>query len=46
MAELQATVADLSVSVAGKVIGKTLNKEDHARLIADALAQVGGLNEQ
>ena len=44
MAELQASVADLSVAVAGKVIGKSMTVEDHAELIKQAMAEVGGLN--
>jgi F-type H+-transporting ATPase subunit b len=44
MAELQAQAAELSVSVAGKVLGKTLSKEDHMKLVEQALAEVGGLN--
>ena len=44
MAELQASVADLSVLVAGKVIGKSMTVEDHAELIKQAMAEVGGLN--
>ena len=44
MAELQASVADLSIAVAGKVIGKSMTVEDHAELIRQAMAEVGGLN--
>jgi F-type H+-transporting ATPase subunit b len=44
MAELQASVADLSVAVAGKIIGKAMTVEDHAELIRQAMAEVGGLN--
>ena len=44
MAELQASVADLSVAVAGKLIGKSMTVEDHAELIKQAMAEVGGLN--
>lgn len=44
MAELQAQAADLSVNVAGKVIGKTLSRDDHMKLVEQALAEVGGLN--
>ena len=44
MAELQASVADLSIAVAGKVIGKSMTVEDHAELIKQAMAEVGGLN--
>lgn len=45
MAELQAQVADLSVAVAGRVIGKTLSAADHAELIDSFLAEVGSLDE-
>jgi F-type H+-transporting ATPase subunit b len=44
MADLQAQAAELSVSVAGKVLGRTLSKEDHMKLVEQALAEVGGLN--
>ena len=44
MAELQSSVAELSVAVAGKVIGKTMSAQDHAELIKQAMAEVGGLN--
>ncbi|MBN2404611.1 MAG: F0F1 ATP synthase subunit B [Coriobacteriia bacterium] len=45
MAELQKQVADLSVDVAGKIIGTSLKKEDHAALIERYVAEVGSLNE-
>lgn len=45
MSELQASVADLSVAVAGKLIGSTLTKADHAALIERYVAEVGSLNE-
>jgi F-type H+-transporting ATPase subunit b len=44
MADLQKQVADLSVDVAGKVIGKTLSREDHMALVQQTLAEVGGLD--
>jgi F-type H+-transporting ATPase subunit b len=44
MADLQKQVADLTVDVAGKVIGKTLSREDHLALVQQTLAEVGGLN--
>jgi F-type H+-transporting ATPase subunit b len=44
MADLQKQVADLSIDVAGKVIGKTLSREDHLALVQQTLAEVGGLN--
>lgn len=45
MAELQASVADLSVAVAGKIIGQKLSAADHAALIERSIAEVGSLNE-
>jgi len=45
MGELQAQVADLSVAVAGKIIGTSLSRKDHEALIDSFLAEVGSLNE-
>jgi len=45
MAELKGVVADLSVAVAGKIIGSSLSKADHEALIDKYLAEVGSLNE-
>ena len=45
MAELQAAVADLSVSVAGRIIGSELSAADHAELIERYVAEVGSLND-
>ena len=45
MADLQQQVADLSVAVAGKIIGSSLSKKDHEALIEKYLAEVGSLNE-
>lgn len=45
MAELQQQVADLSIAVAGKVIGASLSRADHEALIDKFLAEVGSLNE-
>lgn len=45
MAELQQQVADLSVAVAGKIIGASLSRADHEALIDKFLAEVGSLNE-
>lgn len=45
VAQLQAQVADLSVAVAGKIIGEKLSAADHEKLIEGYLAEVGGLNE-
>ena len=44
MAELKGQVADLSVAVAGKIIGASLTKADHEALIEKYLAEVGSLN--
>lgn len=45
IAELQAEVADLSVAVAGKIIGEKLTTADHARLIDKFVAEAGSLND-
>lgn len=44
MAELQAQVAELSVAVAGRLIGTTLSAADHRALIEKAVAEVGTLD--
>lgn len=44
MAELQRSVADLSVQVAGKLIGEKLSAEEHAKLIERYIAEVGSLS--
>jgi F-type H+-transporting ATPase subunit b len=44
MAELQAQVADLSVAVAGRLIGETLSAKDHKALIEKFVAEVGSLD--
>jgi F-type H+-transporting ATPase subunit b len=44
MAELQASVADLSVAVAAKVIGTSLSDAEHRKLIESYVAEVGSLN--
>lgn len=44
MAELQTQVADLSVAVAGRLIGETLSAEDHKALIERFVAEVGSLD--
>lgn len=43
--ELQASVADLSVAVAGKLIGEKLTVQDHARLIDLYVSELGSLND-
>lgn len=45
MAELQASVADLSVAVAGKILGEKMTASDHEALIERYIAEVGSLNE-
>lgn len=44
IAELQRSVADISVSVAGKLIGSELSKEDHLKVIEKYIAEAGSLN--
>jgi F-type H+-transporting ATPase subunit b len=43
MAELQTQVADLSILVAQKVIGVSLDETTHRKLIKDVLSEVGDL---
>jgi len=43
MAELQRSVADLSVAVAGRLIGAELSAADHEKLISQAIEEVGSL---
>jgi F-type H+-transporting ATPase subunit b len=45
VAELQSEVAQLSVAVASKLIGSQLSADDHAKLIEQYVAEVGGLND-
>jgi F-type H+-transporting ATPase subunit b len=42
--ELQASVAELSVAVAGKLIGAELSREDHLRVIEKYVSEAGSLN--
>ena len=44
IAQLQSSVADLSVSVAGRLIGQDLSDADHRRLIEHYLAEAGALD--
>ncbi len=44
MAELQSSVADLSVAVAAKYIGQELSDDDHRKLIEKYLAEAGKLD--
>jgi F-type H+-transporting ATPase subunit b len=46
MAELQAQVADLSVAIAGRLIGKTMSADDHKALIEKYVAEVGSLDAE
>ncbi len=41
MAELRDQVADLAIEVAGKVLGRSLDDQDHNRLAREFVAQVG-----
>ncbi len=45
MAELQRSVADLSVAVAGKILGESMDAKSHEALIDRYIAEVGSLNE-
>lgn len=44
LAELQESVAGLSVAVAGKILGETMSADDHAALIEKFVSEAGGLN--
>lgn len=44
VASLQASVADLSVAVAGRIIGSELSKEDHLSVIEKYVREAGSLN--
>jgi len=44
IAQLQSSVADISVSVAGRLIGQDLSDADHRRLIERYLAEAGRLD--
>lgn len=44
IAELQRSVADLSIAVAGKLIGTELSKEDHLKVIEKYVSEAGSLN--
>ena len=46
MAELQRSVADLSVAVAGKILGEKMDASAHEALIDRYIAEVGSLNEK
>lgn len=42
--ELRQNVATLSVSIAEKVLKKSINEEEHQRLLEDSMAEVGRLS--
>lgn len=44
IAELQSSVAKLSVAVAGKIIGSELSEEEHAAVIEKYVSEAGSLN--
>ncbi len=44
IAELQQSVADISVAVAGKLIGAELSKDDHLKVIEKYVSEAGSLN--
>lgn len=44
IAQLQASVADLSVAVAGKILGSELSKEDHLKVVEKYVSEAGSLN--
>jgi F-type H+-transporting ATPase subunit b len=44
IAELQRSVADISVAVAGKLIGSELSREDHLKVIEKYVSEAGSLN--
>lgn len=45
MADLRADIAELSVAVAGKLLGEKLTVAEHGALIDRYVSEVGGLNE-
>ncbi len=44
IAELQQSVADISVAVAGRLIGSELSKDDHLKVIEKYVSEAGSLN--
>ncbi len=44
ISELQGSVADLTVAVTARVIGEDFSDEDHRKLIARSIEEVGNLN--
>jgi F-type H+-transporting ATPase subunit b len=45
MKELRSQIADISIQVASKVIQKSLDKEEHAKLIDQYITEVGNIYE-
>lgn len=45
ISDLQSSVADLSVQVAGRLIGEGLSDADHRRLVEQYVSEVGNLDE-
>ncbi len=45
IAELQASVADMSIDVASKLIGNDLSDDEHRKIIEKYVAQAGSFNE-
>lgn len=45
IAELQASVARISVAVAGKLIGSELSTEDHLKVVEKYVSEAGSINE-
>ena len=46
MSELREQIADLSIAAASKVIERSLDKEDHMKLLEDYVSKLGELNGQ
>ncbi len=44
ISDIQSSVADISVSVAGKLIGQDLSDEEHRKIIARYVSEAGSLN--
>lgn len=45
LAEIQSSIADLTIGAASRVIGASLDKKGHEKLIEDYLSEVGSLSE-
>ncbi len=45
IAELQASVAKMSVAIAGKLIGSELSTEDHLKVVEKYVSEAGSINE-